>query len=275
MDFAHAYKHIGVPKRQGDFAAISIAPPGGPVHTAKLRTQPFGSSRAPANWGRATHFLQQVMLCMFDIVVSIYVEDCSIIEPTETPPAARGTFHTVCKLLGLSIEPSKGQPAARHIQLLGAEITITHEGIQASLPCKKRYGLTNDIRQILRYNQLNPAQPTKLRGRLGHAQSFAFGKLGRALLHPLTTRQYSVAPSRLRPLKEEITESLRRRLAVRGRNIPRLVPFGAPQPALLYSDDAGSGHISAVLFHEGSTYAAHTHLPRWFTRLANILEFEM
>ena len=30
-----------------------------------------------------------------------------------------------------------------------------------------------------------------------------------------------------------------------------------------------------MLFHEGTTYTAHTHLPQWFTDMANILEFEM
>ena len=50
MDFAHAYKHIGIANRHCDFATIIASPPGGPTHYAKLRPQPFRSSRGPENW---------------------------------------------------------------------------------------------------------------------------------------------------------------------------------------------------------------------------------
>ena len=275
MDFAHAYKHIGIPKSQRDFATIILTPPGGPVHYAKLHTQPFGSSRAPANWGRVTHFLQEVMLNMFDVVVFIYVDDCFIVEPHDTLQSAWDAFHTVCQMLGLSLEPAKGQPPARKLHLLGADIALTAEGIHASFPDRKRHDLLNDLKQVLKYNQLNPAQAAKLRGRLGFAQSFVFGKLGRALLHPLTARQYSQLPGRNHPLNEELNESLRWWIALLTRNSPRTVPFGAPKPTLLYTDASGSGHISAVLLHEGVQYTTHTHLPPWFTSIAKILEFEM
>ena len=61
MDFAHAYKHIGVDAKSTRFAVIAHPDPQGAVCMAYLNTQPFGPRRAPANWGRVTQFVVFVL----------------------------------------------------------------------------------------------------------------------------------------------------------------------------------------------------------------------
>ena len=61
MDFSHAYNHIGISADRLDFATVVLADTDGVPHMASLRTQPFGSRRAPANWARVTALLQAVL----------------------------------------------------------------------------------------------------------------------------------------------------------------------------------------------------------------------
>ena len=61
-DTAHAYKHVPLHADQREFATIILAPPSGCLKAASLRTQPFGSKRAPSNWARVAMFLKWAML---------------------------------------------------------------------------------------------------------------------------------------------------------------------------------------------------------------------
>ena len=58
---------------QKEFATILLAPPPGPLKVATLRTQPFGSRRAPTNWPRATLLPKWIMSTIFRVVISEYV----------------------------------------------------------------------------------------------------------------------------------------------------------------------------------------------------------
>ena len=71
-----------------------------------------------------------------------------------------------------------------NIHLLGADLSFDTVELSARLPARCKVDWAGDINQILAYNQLNPGQAAKLRGRLGFPQSLLFGKAGRALLQP-------------------------------------------------------------------------------------------
>ena len=45
--FCHAYKNVGIPRDEGEFSTVLLGPPSGPLVVSQLRTQPFGSTRAP------------------------------------------------------------------------------------------------------------------------------------------------------------------------------------------------------------------------------------
>ena len=146
----------------------------------------------------------------------------------------------------------------------------------ASLPTRRKTDLMNDIRQILQYNQLNPAQASKLRGGIGFSQSLLFGKVGWALLQPLTQRQYSKTTGRAHPLSGELAGALKWRLAALESAPVRSAPYKIRKPVLLYTHACGPGHISAVLYVDGIKSVARSHLPEWFVLSgASIFEFEL
>ena len=101
IDFAHAYKHVPILASQLEFATILVAPPDGPVCSATLRTQPFGSRRAPANWARVTQFLKWCLEQLCGIVLAVYVDDCHATEPKTTAGSALDTILQLCEILGL------------------------------------------------------------------------------------------------------------------------------------------------------------------------------
>ena len=74
LDFSHAYKHVPLLKSQEEFASIIFAQPEGEPLVATLRTQPFGPSRAPANWARVTEYVKFVIGRLFDIHLKIFGE---------------------------------------------------------------------------------------------------------------------------------------------------------------------------------------------------------
>lgn len=72
LDFSRAYKHVGIADGQLDFATIALCDDKGAPHMATLHTQPFGSGRAPANWARATNFLQFALQNLFEVWMGIF-----------------------------------------------------------------------------------------------------------------------------------------------------------------------------------------------------------
>ena len=145
-----------------------------------------------------------------------------------------------------------------------------------ALPERRRGDLINDIRQILLFDQLNPAQAAKLRGRLGFAQSLMFGRVGRALLQPITARQYSRGVGRKHPLTPELREAPEWWVSCLDTAVPRTTMFGAPKPVLCYTDASGAGHIGVVILVNGQVLSARTHLPRRFLALkTGIFEYEL
>ena len=190
-DFFHAYKNAGTPCDGGKYSTALHGPPAGSLMTARLCTQPFGSTRAPANWARVTALTQWIPIKYFWIYLPIYVGDCFLVEPSETGLVAYRCVDFLSKLCGfkLGIFSVPSFP----MLLLGALVTITPEFASASLPLERRDALISDIREILRSGNWTPGQAANLRGRLGLAQSMLCGKFGWVLLQPITNRQYSRA----------------------------------------------------------------------------------
>ena len=275
VDFAHAYKHVPMEVSQREFATIVFADTRGTPHYATLKTQPFGSRRAPANWGRVTAFTKWVMSRLFACTVRVFVDGCFVTEPDATIWSAYEALNTVCDLLGLTLEPSKTTPPTDRLLLLGADIHIKISEITATLPDRKRTDIVTELRKILERNNLTPAEAAKMRGRLGYAQSLLFGRAGRAMLAPFAERQYSARPGRSHPLSVDLRETIPWWIAVIGRLIPRRIPFLPIPHMVVYTDASGSGHLGAVAIYMGVTHTFSTHLPDWFTEGNKIYEFEM
>ena len=264
VDFKHAYKHIGISADQQHLATLLIAPPFGPLVTTKLRTQPFGSARAPANWCRVTNFVKWHLALLFRINLSVYVDDCFVVEPAATIQSAFDTILSVCALLGLKLEPTKASPPNNQILLLVAQIAISHDHMTAALPLRKQNEWPGELKKMLERITLSPAQAAKIRGMLGFAQALMFGRFGRAHLTAFPNRQYAVSCRNM--LNAELRDVTPWWLNAISNSIPRRVQFRPQKPILVYTDAAGSGHIGAVLVDGPMRTTVHTHLPHWLLR---------
>ena len=114
---------------------------------------------------------------------------------------------------------------------MGASIQI-RDGAIAETPLeKKRRGYTALICGVLSRKSRHPASAARVRGKLGFAQSLVFGKLGRAMLHELSLRQYPLSGGPMFPLSGELGGTLLRW----GNWIPTSTPTNscnAPTPLL-------------------------------------------
>ena len=274
VDFRHAYKTVPLCRQQGDFAHIVLAPPEGDPVVAELRTQPFGSRRAPANWGRVTSFVQWVLATFFCLYLAKNADDCFATEPESTCFSAFSTVREVCALLGFALEGDKENAPSPSIDILGATVSLGSFFLEACLPTGRKRLLVVYLKQVLPKGVLTPGEAPKLRGRLGYAQSLMFGRLGRARLQPFSDRQYS----KLRHGSWELSSDLREVLAWRIANLetsaPRRVNFGKEAPVLLYADASGEGHVAAVLWADGRKISYSAHLPAWTSSWC-IFEFEL
>ena len=261
MDFAHAYKHIGLDPNSTQFAVIALANPEGEVMMAHLNTQPFGSRRAPANWARVTQFVAFVLRKLYRIWIGVYVDDVFCLEPDSTIVSAQLAIKDLCRILGLQLAPDKEIAPTISAMLLGAEVRLSRGFIHATLPPQKVSAILDEILDILKRNTLTPAHASKLRGKLGFAQSLLFGRFGRAMLKPLAERQYSTTRKRA-PLTTNLRAALEWWSAALKRPTPRLVPLRPIRPCVVYSDACGEGHLGAVLCSPKEV-VTHCHAPLW------------
>ena len=163
---------------------------------ALLRTHPCGSSRAPAKWARVAPFAQFVHQKLCNIWMGIYVDDCSCAEPVDAVQSALHSVLAACILFGLKLEPSKVQPPATSVELLGASIDVGGRQVSAASTSKHKSDYVALLRGVLDLGALTPVAAADIRGKLGFAQSLLFGAFGRAKMQDITTRQYS-SPSKL------------------------------------------------------------------------------
>ena len=119
MDFAHAYKHIGVDTRSSKFAVIALSGPQGKIRLSHLNTHPFGSRRAPPNWARVTQFVVFVLKKVFRVWLGVYVDDLFCLEPELAIEPDRHVIKVLCALLGLELATDKEAPPAMSEMLLG------------------------------------------------------------------------------------------------------------------------------------------------------------
>ena len=145
----------------------------------------------------------------------------------------------------------------------------------ARLPGRIRNDIINELRQILTNGAISPAQAAEIRGRLGYSQSLLFSLVGRALLHPLSTRQYSKTAARRRFLNGELAVSIKWWINALVEIPPRRTALNHPNPALVYCDAAGPGHISFSTVLNSPRKSGRPQLPCWFVEMAGIYEFEL
>ena len=165
VGFSNAYKTIGLRETSYEAAVVCVANPVTKVpHKAQILAQPFGSRRAPANWGRVVSFIQFVALRLFRLSVGSFVDDVYCSEPASTISSGFWVFKRLYQLLGFPTSDRKDQPPTREFVLLGALIAIEDSSIRASIRPDRVNKLRSTIAQALQTCCLSPAAARKLRG---------------------------------------------------------------------------------------------------------------
>ena len=278
VDFKHAYKNVAVASRDLKYTSIIVAPPRGPPVACTLLVQPFGSRRAPANWGRVTRFLQHVLERLFSIHVCVFVDDVYCIEPVTTVSSAFHCVKTLCFELGLLLAADKESPPGRPANLLGTRLILFSHHLLVGVTPKRLKRLTALLDFTLYRNSLTAAAASKVRGKLGFAQTMLFGRMGRAQLSSFADRQYDRSGRRFCSLNEPLREACQWWLAALPTLPIRQVPLAPVPPVSGYSDAAGFGHVGVICFTLSDAWSFEFHVPEWFTRVSpkiGIYELEL
>ena len=103
---------------------------------------------------------------------------------------------------------TRTNPPTAGIELLGANIQFSTGHVRASLPPQKAATYQDELRKITSTNRLSPGDAAKIRGKLGFAQTLMFGRTGRAMLQPFSTRQYDPTDTSHATLTIDLEESI-------------------------------------------------------------------
>ena len=266
-DFANAYKTIGLREPPNDASAVCfVNPHTNAPHKACISVQPFGSSRAPANWGRVVTFIQFLAKELLPLTAGAFVDAVYCAEPTSVAASGFWDFKRLAGLLGFPTPDKKDRPPSTNLVLLGALISIDKESFCASARPGGISKICGHIAQALQKNCLTPAAASKIRGRLGFYASLLSGKLGRGTMWPLIARKYR---QRGHKLTTELTRNLAWRYSALWDLPPRVTPFAIPQPVGAHTDAQGHGHIAAVYTGRANTTVS-LHLPDWLLELVRV-----
>ena len=191
---------IGLNQAPREASYISfINPNNNKPYKARFLVQPFGSRRAPANWGRVVTFLQFVACELLYVTTGAFADDVFCVESHRIATSGFWAFKQLCEITGFPTSPKKDQPPSTRMVLLGAEVSLHDRHAQAEIRTDRKDRLKEQISRICDSNCLTPAAASKLRGKLGFYSSLLAGKLGRGMMGPLITRQYKQRETKLNP----------------------------------------------------------------------------
>ena len=228
VDFSNAYKTIGLHESSVGAATVCfVNPTTNAPYKARILVQPFGSRRAPANWGRVVAFIQFLASELLTLTVGTFAGDVYCAEPASLAQSGFWAFKQLAGLLGFPTSDRKYQPPSKDIVLLGATISIGSDSFGAAARPGRINKICGHIAHALQMNYLSPEAASKLRGRLGFYSSLLVGKLGRGMMAPLIARQYR---QRTHTLTPELTRNLVWRYSALGRLPPRVAPFVFYEP---------------------------------------------
>ena len=165
VDFPNAYKTIELNKASREAAHVCfINPTNGRPCKARVLAQPFGSRRAPANWGRVLTSLQFVARELLLVNTGSFADDVFGVEARRIAASGFWAFKQLCDLIGFPTSTKQDQPPSERMVLLGAEVSLRDTHVQAEVRSGRRDRLKTLILEALTADCLTPAAASKLRG---------------------------------------------------------------------------------------------------------------
>ena len=125
MDFPCAYRHLGIDHQFWEIASIVIYTPETlPPRVARVNTQPFGSSRAPASWDRVILLLQRGFLALLLFPALAFGDDIFSCERADSAASAFRLTKQPFAVAEFRVDESKDKKPAPEIHLLGTGVTF-------------------------------------------------------------------------------------------------------------------------------------------------------
>ena len=110
VDFPNEYKTIALREASNDAATVCyINPEDNKPYKARILVQPFGSRRAPANWGRVVTFIQFIAREILSLAVAAFVDDVFCDEPASAQTSGFWAFKRLSGLIGFFTSDKKDQ----------------------------------------------------------------------------------------------------------------------------------------------------------------------
>ena len=164
FDFAHAYKTIAPHPCSADAAYICFMnSPNNRPYKSRILAQPFGSRRAPANWGRVVTCVQFVALKQLYLAVGSFLYDVYCAGNIAIDKSGFWAFDQICRLVGFNTSGKKGQAPSSDLSLLGAEVSLLRDAVRSQPGRQRVLKLRSHIDQALQLNCLTPSAARKMR----------------------------------------------------------------------------------------------------------------
>jgi len=212
------------------------------------RVLPFGAVSSVYSYNRISFALCFLARKMFFIPAQCYFDDTWGVEGADTAQSAFEAFGVLNTAFGFSMKVAKDVRPCKCAPILGVEADISRASVLLGITESREQKLQSIISSALSGGRLSRAEAASLGGKLGFACTAVFGRLGRAAVKPI--REHGRVGGGTAP-----SPGLRRALQWFSAVLPTLPPRqvqvdqASSRPvSVLYTDGAGDGWISAVLF---------------------------
>ena len=100
---------------------------------SRVSTQPFGSARGPASWGRVVTRLQRAIATLARVPLLASLGDVLSAEQVTVARSAFPAAKEIIELCGFGLEDSKVQEAATSISLVGRTLELHERHVAAAI----------------------------------------------------------------------------------------------------------------------------------------------
>ena len=240
-DLEGAYRQVALPDTQLGVAITAVfSPADNEVKLHELFGQPFGAGHAVPNFYRLAAWLNRASRRLLFIIIEHFFDDYFYLEPRFSAASATWALRRLAAALGVVLAPDKAQLPSQLLTSLG--IVFDFAGIISSSKLKVRpkhsrvRNLKAELQAVIKRGKLPPSHAARLAGKADFVNSTLFGRVGRACLSALKSRQYQQKGTF--DLTDWLRASIAWTMAILQQAPPRELPLSNEDPPvfLLYTD---------------------------------------
>jgi hypothetical protein len=243
-DLTSAYRRV--PTSEPEFTIVAIFNPdlkGGSTCFCEVYGHNFGLRSAVTNFSRVPALLvataRRVLACM----TSVYIDDYITPELLSASGSGQESVAFIHNMANIPLSNEKRKRTAPQNIVLGVNCDMSEAHTESYVMFQPRESKVNQvldmIASIVDQNSLDSVQAGILCGKIGHILSSAHGRLGRAVLQPISARKQEDITT----LTVQILEALKFFRVVLRATPPMKFNIRpkARKPVLVYSDASSAG----------------------------------